>query len=184
MYKRQVIVVEVAPAPNEHDEPHSLEGKIDFADSIVEGLRGEMSSLNQEIHKLDRKTKKLKKSNERFEEVLFRSQQKGASRRAVLSGVETLKQGEKTFLENEKQLVEMDLKSLELQKGLWEWEVYREGLKTSQEEMRFDEWMRREEGLGYEDWKKTKYSQTRQDNLYLALNALNAFLHDTIKESY
>ncbi|KAF5582240.1 hypothetical protein FPCIR_9672 [Fusarium pseudocircinatum] len=149
----QVIVVEVAASLNEHYEHLSLEEKIDRADSKIEGLRGEMSSLNQEIRELDRKTRKLEKSNDKFEDALFRLE--WASRKAILSGFETLKQGEKTLLENEKQLLEMDRKSLELRKELREWEVYREGLKTSQEEVRFDEWMRREEGLPYEDWKKT-----------------------------
>ncbi|KAG5745061.1 hypothetical protein H9Q72_014003 [Fusarium xylarioides] len=133
MSERQIIVVEVAPSINQH----SLEKKIDRADSKIEDLR--------------------EKSNDKFEDVLYR--EKWASRRAVLSGFETLKQGEKTVLENEEQLLEMDLKSLELRKELREWEVYREELKASQEEMRFDEWMRREEGLAYEDWKKSTYSR-------------------------
>ncbi|KAF5559399.1 hypothetical protein FPHYL_7087 [Fusarium phyllophilum] len=155
----RVIIVEVAPSLNKHDEQYSLEEKIDLAESKIEGLLVEMSSLNQEMHKLYRKAKNLEKSNERFEEVLFKSQQKGASRRAMLSGLETLKEGVKTCLESKEQLLHMDLKSLKLQKELREWEFYREGLKTSQEEMRFDEWMRREESLPYQDWKKSTYSR-------------------------
>ncbi|KAF5559350.1 hypothetical protein FNAPI_4794 [Fusarium napiforme] len=157
MSARQVIIVEVAPSPNEHYKHLSLEEKIDRADSRIEDLRSEMGTLDQEIHKLDRKTKKLENSNDRFEDVLYREE--WASRKAVLNGFQTLEQGEKTVLKNEKRLLEMDLKSLKLRKELREWEVYREGLKNSQEEVRFDEWMRREERLAYEDWKKSKYTR-------------------------
>ncbi|KAF4503597.1 hypothetical protein FAGAP_146 [Fusarium agapanthi] len=154
MSERKVIVVEVASSLKEDDEQHSLEEQIDLAESRIEDLRDEMKELDERTHKLDRKTEKLKKSNERFEGVLNRAQHERASRRALLDGLEKLKQGEKTCLKNEKQLLKMDLKSLGLRKEMREWEVYREELKTSQEEMKFDEWMRREEGLRYEDWKK------------------------------
>jgi len=159
MPEQQIIVVEVDPSLNEHDEQQCLEKSIDHAESKIEDLRGEMSSLNKEIHKLERKTKKLAKSNERFEDVIFRAQHDGAPRSAVVSGLETLKQGEKTCSDNEKRLLEMDLKALELQKEMQEWEAVRDELKTSQEELKFDKWMRREEGLPYEDWKKSKYSR-------------------------
>ncbi|KAF5552906.1 hypothetical protein FMEXI_2687 [Fusarium mexicanum] len=159
MSERLVIVVEVDPSLKDHDKQHSLEEKIELAESRIEDLRDEIRELDERTHKLDRKTEKLMRSNERFGGVLDRAQHERASRRALLDGIEKLKQGEKTCLKNEKQLLQMDLKSLGLRKEKREWEVYREELKTSQEKMKFDKWMGREEGLRYEDWKKSKYSR-------------------------
>ncbi|KAF5669370.1 hypothetical protein FCIRC_9313 [Fusarium circinatum] len=159
MSEQQVIVVEVDPSLNKHDEQYSLKKKIELAESKIEDLRDEIRELDERTHKLDQKTEKLKRSNERFGGVLDRAQHERASRRALLDGLEKLKQGEKTCLQNEKQLLKMDLKSLGLRKEMREWEVYRDELKTSQEEMKFDEWMGREEGLRYEDWKNSKYSR-------------------------
>ncbi|KAF5655402.1 hypothetical protein F25303_623 [Fusarium sp. NRRL 25303] len=159
MSDQRVIVVEVTPPREEHDEQHFLEKEIDLAENKIERLQGKKDRLNERIGKLEQKTKSLAKSNERFEEVLDRSQQEGASRRAWETGLETLKQSRQTCLENEKTLLQLDLESLGLLKKMREWELYREKLKTRQEEMRFEEWMRREEGLQYEDWKKSKYSR-------------------------
>ncbi|KAF5242495.1 hypothetical protein FANTH_8661 [Fusarium anthophilum] len=161
MSERLVIVVEVDPSLKEHDKQHSLEEKIELAESRIEDLRGEIRELDERTHKLDRQTEKLKRSNERFGGVLDRAQHERASRRALLDGLEKLKQSEKTCLKNEKQLLEMDLKSLGIRKEKREWEVYREELKTSQEEIKFGEWMGREEGLRYEDWKKSKPDHAR-----------------------
>lgn len=158
MSDQRVIVVEVTPPREKNDEQHYLEKEIDLAEDKIERLQDEKDRLNKRIGKLDQKTKNLTKSNERFEEVLDRSQQEGASRRALKTGLESLKQSRETCLENEKTLLELDLEALGLLKKIREWEVYREKLKTRQEEMRFEEWMSREEGLRYEDWKKSKYS--------------------------
>ncbi|CVL08221.1 hypothetical protein FPRO06_12688 [Fusarium proliferatum] len=159
MSDQRVIIVEVTPPREEHDEQHFLEKEIDLAESKIERLQDKKDRLNERIGKLDHKTKSLTKSNERFEEVLDRSQQEGASRRVLETGLESLKQSRETCLENEKTLLELDLEALGILKKIREWEVYREKLETRQEEMRFEEWMRREEGLRYQDWRKSKYSR-------------------------
>ncbi|SCO09012.1 uncharacterized protein FFNC_15086 [Fusarium fujikuroi] len=159
MSDQRVIIVEVTPPREEHDAQHFLQKEIDLAESKIDRLQDKKDRLNERIGKLDHKTKSLTKSNERFEEVLDRSQQEGASRRVLETGLESLKQSRETCLENEKTLLKLNLETLGLLKKIREWEVYREKLKTRQEEMRFEEWMSREEGLRYEDWKKSKYSR-------------------------
>ncbi|KAF5649410.1 hypothetical protein F52700_684 [Fusarium sp. NRRL 52700] len=159
MPERHVIVVEIAPSLNGHDEQHSLQEKIGLAERRIEGLRDEMEKLDQRTRGLAQKTKQLTMSNGRFEKVLDREQQQGASRIALMDGLKTLKKGEETCLKNEKKMLEMDRKSLDLRIATREWELYRDELKASQEEMKFDAWMRREEGLRYENWKKSKYSR-------------------------
>jgi chromosome segregation ATPase len=160
MSDRRVIVVEVTSSPQEYDERGAVEKEIDHVEAKIEGLQEDMERLDKRIGKLDRKTEKLNKSNKKFKRVI-ESKQDGASREAVESGLQTLKEGKDRCSKNEKTLAELEYKMQSLGMKIRDWQKYREALKSRQEEMRYDTWMRCEESLSWEEWKRSTYHQRR-----------------------